>query len=95
MTAYSDIRLKDNIEVIENALEKVTQLNGVTFTRNDHDDKTKRHAGVIAQEVEKVLPEVVSNDSRGIKNVAYGNIICLLIEAIKELKIEIEKLKSK
>ena len=95
VTAYSDIRLKDNIELIENALQKVTQLNGVTFTRNDQDDKTKRHTGVIAQEVEKVLPEAVSEDNQGIKNVAYGNMMGLMIEAIKELKAEIEELKSK
>jgi hypothetical protein len=95
VTAYSDIRLKDNIELIENALEKVTQLNGVTFTRNDQEDKTRRHTGVIAQEVEKVLPEVVSEDNQGIKNVAYGNMMGLMIEAIKELKGEIEELKSK
>jgi hypothetical protein len=95
VTAYSDIRLKDNIELIENALEKVAQLNGVTFTRKDHEDKNRRHAGVIAQEIEKVLPEVVSEDNEGIKNVAYGNMVALLIEAIKELKGEIEELKSK
>jgi hypothetical protein len=95
VTAYSDIRLKDNIEPIKNALEKVSQINGVTFTRNDQENKTKRHAGVIAQEVEKVLPEVVSEDNQGIKNVAYGNMMGLMIEAIKELKGEIEELKSK
>jgi len=85
----------DTWHPIQNALEKVTQLNGVTFTRNDQEDKTKRHAGVIAQEVEKVLPEVVSEDNQGIKNVAYGNMMGLMIEAIKELKAEIEELKSK
>jgi len=94
VTAYSDIRLKDNIEVIKNALEKVTQLNGVTFTRNDQEDKARRHAGVIAQEVEKVLPEVVSEDNEGIKNVAYGNMIGLLIEAIKELQAKVELLEA-
>ena len=94
VTAYSDIRLKDNIEVIKNALEKVTQLNGVTFTRNDQEDKTRRHAGVIAQEVEKVLPEVVSEDNEGIKNVAYGNMMGLLIEAIKELQAKVELLEA-
>ena len=95
VTAYSDIRLKDNIELIKNAVEKVGQLNGVTFTRNDQEDKTRRHTGVIAQEVEKVLPEVVSEDNLGIKNVAYGNMMGLMIEAIKELKAEIDDLKSK
>jgi hypothetical protein len=94
VTAYSDIRLKDNIELIENALEKISQLNGVTFTRTDHEDKTRRHAGVIAQEVEKVLPEVVSEDNEGIKNVAYGNMVGLLIEAIKEQQKEINMLKA-
>ena len=84
VTANSDIKLKENIEVINNALEKVSQIRGVTFTRNDQEDKEKRHAGVIAQEVEKVLPEVVVEGNDGIKSVAYGNLVGLLIEAIKE-----------
>ena len=95
VTAYSDIRLKENIEGIPNALEKVKQIRGVTFTRNDQEDKELRHTGVIAQEVEKVLPEVVSEDNLGVKNVAYGNMVGLLIEAIKELKQEVDDLKSK
>jgi hypothetical protein len=95
VTAYSDIRLKENIEVIPNALEKVKQIRGVTFTRNDQEDKEVRHTGVIAQEVERVLPEVVSEDNLGVKNVAYGNMVGLLIEAIKELKEEVDDLKSK
>lgn len=94
VTAYSDIRLKENIEVIPNALEKVKQIRGVTFTRNDQDDKELRHTGVIAQEVEKVLPEVISEDNLGIKNVAYGNMVGLLIEAVKELKQEVDDLKA-
>lgn len=94
VTAYSDIRLKENIEVIPNALEKVKQIRGVTFTRNDQDDKEARHTGVIAQEVEKVLPEVISEDNLGIKNVAYGNMVGLLIEAVKELKQEVDDLKA-
>jgi hypothetical protein len=91
VTAYSDIRLKENIEVITNALNKIKQIRGVTFTRNDQDDKIKRYAGVIAQEVEVVLPEVVSEDNEGIKNVAYGNMVSLLIEAIKEQQKQIEE----
>jgi len=94
VTAYSDIRLKENIEVIPDALAKVQQLRGVTFTRNDQEDKEKRHTGVIAQEVEAVLPEAVSEDNEGIKNVAYGNMVGLLIEAIKELKTEVDSLKT-
>ena len=94
VTAYSDIRLKENIKVIPNALHKVEQLRGVTFTRNDVEDVEKLHTGVIAQEVEVVLPEAVSEDNNGIKNVAYGNMVGLLIEAVKELKQEVEDLKT-
>jgi hypothetical protein len=94
VTAYSDIRLKEGIEVIPDAVNKVRQLRGVTFTRNDQEDKEKRHAGVIAQEVEEVLPEVVATDDKGIKHVAYGNMVGLLIEAIKELKAEVDDLKA-
>ena len=94
ITAYSDINIKKNIEVIPNALNKVSQIRGVTFERTDIEGD-KRYAGVIAQEIEAVLPEVVQEDSHGIKTVAYGNIVGLLIEAIKELKAEIEELKSK
>jgi hypothetical protein len=90
--ANSDIKLKENVEVIPNALEKVTQIRGVTFTRNDQEDKEKRHAGVIAQEVEKVLPEVVMEGNDGIKSVAYGNLVGLLIEAIKEQQEQINNL---
>ena len=94
VTAYSDARLKESIEVIPGALAKVQQLRGVTFTRNDVEDLEKRHTGVIAQEVEAVLPEAVSEDTAGIKNVAYGNMVGLLIEAIKELKSEVDDLKQ-
>ena len=93
--AYSDEKLKDDVQVIENAVEKVKQVRGVTFTRNDLEDQ-ERHAGVIAQEVEKVLPEVVGYDEdRDTKTVAYGNMVGLLIEAIKEQQETIEKLTSR
>ena len=92
LIANSDIKLKENIEIIPNALEKVSQIRGVTFTRNDQEDKEKRHAGVIAQEVEKVLPEVVMEGNDGIKSVAYGNLVSLLIEAIKEQQEQINNL---
>ena len=94
VTAYSDITLKDNIETIPDALDKVSQIRGVTYNRKDLEDKP-RHAGVIAQEVEKVLPEVISTDEDGIKSVAYGNLVGLLIESIKELKSEVDELKTK
>ena len=93
--ANSDIKLKENIKVIPNALEKISQIRGVTFTRNDQEDKEKRHAGVIAQEVEKVLPEVVMEGNDGIKSVAYGNLVGLLIEAIKEQQEHINVLNEK
>lgn len=83
LIAFSDERLKNNIETIPNALEKILQLRGVTFTKIDGDNR--RHVGVIAQEVENVLPEVVYTDENGMKSVAYGNLVALLIEAIKEL----------
>tara|TARA_Y100000022_G_scaffold148457_1_gene130150 strand:- start:915 stop:2744 length:1830 start_codon:yes stop_codon:yes gene_type:complete len=93
VTAYSDVTLKEDIEVIPNALDKVSQIRGVTYNRKDLED-SPRHAGVIAQELEKVLPEVVSTNEEGIKSVAYGNLVGLLIEAVKELKAEIETLKA-
>ena len=80
---FSDERKKTHIETIPNALEKVLQLRGVTF--NKLDDDNRRHSGIIAQEVEKVLPEVVYTAEDDTKSVAYGNMIGLLIEAIKEL----------
>ena len=93
VTAYSDVRLKENIQVIPNALSKVEALRGVTFTRNDQEDTDRRHVGVIAQEVEAVLPEAVWEGEDGMKNVAYGNMVGLLIESIKELKAEVDDLK--
>ena len=82
-----------NIEVIPNALDKVSQIRGVTYNRNDMENNPK-HAGVIAQEVEKVLPEVVQTNDDGLKTVAYGNMVGLLVEAIKELQAEIDELKG-
>jgi hypothetical protein len=94
ITASSDAKLKENVSVIENAIDKVKQIRGVTYTRNDLGDDIKRHAGVIAQEVEKVLPEVVDENDKGFKTVAYGNMIGLLIEAIKEQQKQIDELKA-
>jgi hypothetical protein len=88
VTAYSDERLKSNIKTIENALEKVSQLRGVSFEKNGENE-----IGVIAQEVQKVLPEVVQEGEY--LSVAYGNIVGLLIEAIKEQQKQIEDLKNR
>jgi collagen type VII alpha len=95
VTAYSDERLKDNIVVIDGALEKVSQLRGVTYNRTDTEEPF-RQTGVIAQEVEKVLPEAVitADDEMQTKSVAYGNMVGLLIEAIKELKTEVDQLRK-
>ena len=90
--AYSDVRVKENIKTIDNSLEKVSKLRGVEFNKIGKDEKS---IGVIAQEIEKVIPEVVHEDKDGMKSVAYGNITGVLIEAIKELKAEIEGLKNK
>jgi len=91
--AFSDRRVKENIVTIDNALEKVTKLRGVNYTRKDIDDKSTK-IGVIAQEVLKVLPEVVSIDDEDKHSVAYGNMAGVFIEAIKELKAEVDSLKQ-
>ena len=94
VTAYSDIRLKKDIRVIPDALDKVLALRGVTYERIDSGE---RQTGVIAQEVQAVLPEAVmeGNDEDKTLSVAYGNLVGLLVEAIKELKAEVEELKLK
>jgi hypothetical protein len=95
----SDARLKENLEVIPDALAKVQSLTGYTFNWNDKQDAYeagKRDVGVIAQDVEVVLPEVVvDRELTGYKAVNYEKLVPLLIEAIKELKAEIDELKNK
>lgn len=90
VAAWSDIRTKKNIEVIPDSLKKILQIRGVTFDwRNDEFPdkkfKTTRDIGVIAQEVEKVFPEVVQTDRDSYKSVAYSQLVAPLIEAVKEL----------
>ena len=87
VTATSDERLKSDIKTIDDALYKVMNMRGVSFTK-----QTEKGIGVIAQEIEKVLPEVVHDGEY--KSVAYGNIVGVLIEAIKELKKEVDQLKQ-
>ena len=91
LISASDERLKSNIKTIDNALEKVLSLRGVNFDKDG-----KASTGVIAQEVEKVIPEVVHTpeDEEGFKSVAYGNMVGLLIEAIKDQQKQIEELKQ-
>lgn len=92
VTAFSDERLKENIDPIADAMDKVKQISGYTFNRKGD---PRKHAGVIAQEVQKVLPEVVTEDDDGMLSVAYGNMVGLLIEAIKDLSAEVDELKKK
>ena len=92
--AYSDRRVKTDLKLIKNALDKVSNINGYTYVRTDVENP-ERQAGVIAQEVLEVLPEVVYQDKKGRYNVAYGNLTALLIEAIKELKERIKILEQR
>ena len=94
IAAYSDKRVKKDIETIEDALQKVNKLRGVTFKRKD-EESDKVHMGVIAQEVQEVIPEVVTaRESDGHLSVSYSNMVGVLIEAVKELKAEVEELKK-
>ena len=93
--AYSDMALKEDIYQIENALEKVNQLRGVHFTRKSNNSK---EIGVVANEVEKVVPELVDeveDEKLGtIKTMKYANTVGLLIEAVKDLSKQVEELKN-
>lgn len=90
----SDQRLKTNIQKIDNALDKLAALQGVTFEWLDQNMGSGTQLGLIAQQVETTLPEVVTQDSKGIKAIAYYELTALLIEAVKELKTEVEALKK-
>jgi hypothetical protein len=98
VTQNSDITLKKDIKEIDSAVSKLSQIKGVTYKwknpENHGDDETEQ-LGVIAQDVEKVFPQAVSTDTNGIKSVSYGDMVAPLIQAIKELKAEIEELKKK
>ena len=95
--ASSDERLKDNIKPIENPLEIISQISGNTFDWNSEKQNiyNGKDYGVIAQEIQKVMPELVDTRDNGYLAVKYDKIVPLLIESIKELKKEIEELKSK
>lgn len=99
-TTISDQRLKDNVETIDKALDKVTSLRGVTYTWNTGSREGKSDLGVIAQEVEAIIPEIVHDkemalvDGETYKTVDYEKLTALLIEAIKELKAEVDELKA-
>ena len=91
--ASSDISLKDNIVTYENALDKVLALRGVEYDRNDLDGV--HEVGLIAQEVEEIIPELVGESRDGLKNIAYGKLTAVLIEAVKELKKENDALSAR
>jgi hypothetical protein len=96
ITAFdtSDQRLKDNISPISDALNKVLSISGNTFDWNDKSEKEGSDVGVIAQEILEVLPEAVTTRDNGYLAVRYEKLVPLLIEAIKELKAEINELKG-
>ena len=98
ITAFysSDEQLKDNITPIPDALEKVISISGNTFNWNEKSEyEGKSEVGVIAQEVEQLdLPGVTTTRDNGYKAVRYEKLVPLLIEAIKELKAEVDELKS-
>jgi len=91
ITGFSDMRLKSDIQTVDNALSKAKQLRGVYYTQNDNG---RRGVGVIAQEIQEVVPEVVEPQGEYL-SVAYGNISGVLIEAIKELSAKVESLEAR
>ena len=99
-TENSDKRLKENVETIEGALSKVKGLRGVSYTLKDstdyETDTESKHIGFIAQECEKILPEVVhtADDEEALKSISYGQIVSVLVEAVKELSDKIEALEN-
>jgi len=95
----SDVRLKDNIEVIKGSLDKIDGIRGVEFDWNDKSpgwaQERGHDIGVIAQEVQKIIPEIVVERKNGYLGVDYKRIIPLLIESVKELRQEVNDLKKK
>jgi hypothetical protein len=100
-TTVSDARLKDDVQTIENATEKVNKLRGVSYTWNQGSRKGQREIGVIAQEVEEVVPEIVHEKKlpfvgdETYKTVDYEKLVALLIESNKELTARVEQLEAR
>lgn len=92
ITAYSDARLKTDIQTITGALDRVRKLRGVTFSRRDTDN---RGVGLIAQELALIVPEAVMTHEDGLLSVAYGNLVGVLIEAVKDLADKVERLEAR
>lgn len=94
LTQDSDARLKKDIDPINLGLEAILQLEGKTYKWNDPSRSQQTHIGLIAQEVEKVIPEVVTEDENGFKAIAYAKLTTILIEAIKEQQARITELEN-
>ena len=92
--AFSDRRAKSNIEKIENSLEKIRKINGYTYTMRVK-DKDQRFTGLIAQEVLEILPEAVTGSEENYYSLAYGNMVGLLVEGIKEMNEQLQAEKKK
>lgn len=95
----SDLRLKKNIEPIHSALATIAQMRGVTYNWKtdefpERDFEQKKQYGLIAQELEKLIPELVNTDNEGWKSIEYSHLVPLLIEAVKELKIQVDEQKE-
>jgi cell division protein FtsX len=92
VAAYSDIRHKKDIETIQGSLDTINNIRGVTFYSKE--ESGSRRMGVIAQELEPYLPEIVTTDKSGYKTVKYANLTALLIQGMKEQQEQIEELKK-
>ena len=90
VTAYSDKRNKTNLQIIKESLEKLKRVNGYTYEKDG-----SRYTGLVAQEVLPVLPEAVVGNEEDGYGLAYGNMVGILVEAIKELSERVEKLEEK
>jgi hypothetical protein len=93
----SDERLKTNLQIISNPLKKLNQINGYEFDwipKSGIHENEGHDIGVIAQEIEKILPDIVTTRNNGYKAVKYEKIVALLIEAVKDLQIQINELKN-
>lgn len=92
ITAYSDAGLKTDVETISGALELVRQMRGVRYSRLE---TGQRGIGVIAQELREIAPELVAENENGLLSVAYGNLVGVLIEAVKELSGRVERFEAR
>ena len=99
LTQNSDIRIKENIKPLESQLEIIGKLNPVSYNKKENKEtlepyKEKKEIGFIAQEVEEILPELISENKEGIKSLAYGNMNAVLVKAIQELSAKVERLEK-